>query len=511
MSASLLKISPQKKISKHDKLEYGKQKVKKLETSMTNLVASALDIDPKEIISEKKQKCINCNDLDKLLDVIKEKVKISLNEEKIQLLTLTPDICLKELYLEFKKFYPEHKVGFSKFCELRPKWCLTIDSGGSHSVCVCSYHQNAKLMCSALSNSNLIYYKDLMKVCVCNIDSQNCMFNLCFNCSGKINLKTDLENVFEKNDFDFDYQITYKQWVSTDRTSLITVQTSISEFIETLSETLYDLCHHHFIKEAQSSYLSEAKQTLDQYTCIILMDFAENYSFLVQDAIQGFYWQADQATLHPFVIYYKDEKDHLKCECYCLISDHLCHDQSAVHCFLKKLLPMVKIKLHTVNKVKHFSDGAASQYKNYKCLINLIYHIVDHQINAEHHFFATSHGKSPCDGIGGTIKREAAKASLRAAITNQILTPQDLFTWAQKNIKGVNIFYPLSDDINNHETTFNLQKQYEGMRTVSGTRSYQCFVPDGEKLFLRRISSDTVYDTHVLNDVNLILKNPSNF
>ena len=89
---------------------------------------------------------------------------------------------------------------------------------------------------------------------------------------------------------------------------------------------------------------------------------------------------------------------------------------------------MVKINLPTVNKVKYFSDGAASHYKNYKCLINLIYHIVDHQINAEHHFFDMSHGKSPCDGIGGTIKREAAKASLRAAITNQILTPQDLFT-----------------------------------------------------------------------------------
>ena len=168
---------------------------------------------------------------------------------------------------------------------------------------------------------------------------------------------------------------------------------------------------------------------------------------------------------------------------------------------------MVKIKLPTVNKVKYFSDGAVSQYKNYKCLTNFIYHIVDHQINAEHHFFAKSHGKKPCDGIGGTIKREAAKASLRAAITNQILPPQDLFSWAQKNIKGVNIFYLSSDDINNHETTFNLQKRYEGMRTVPGTRSYHCFVPDGEKLFLQRISSDT----DVLNDANLILKNPSNF
>ena len=50
-SASLLEISPLKNASKRDKLEYGKQKVKKLETSMTNLVESAFDIDPKEILS----------------------------------------------------------------------------------------------------------------------------------------------------------------------------------------------------------------------------------------------------------------------------------------------------------------------------------------------------------------------------------------------------------------------------------------------------------------------------
>ena len=31
---------------------------------------------------------------------------------------------------------------------------------------------------------------------------------------------------------------------------------------------------------------------------------------------------------------------------------------------------------------------------------------------AEWNFFATSHGKGPPDGVGGFIKREAAKASL---------------------------------------------------------------------------------------------------
>ena len=49
-----------------------------------------------------------------------------------------------------------------------------------------------------------------------------------------------------------------------------------------------------------------------------------------------------------------------------------------------------------------------------------MYHLKVNKINGEHHFFTMSHSKSPCDGIGGTTKREATKVSLQVAITNQI-------------------------------------------------------------------------------------------
>ena len=74
--------------------------------------------------------------------------------------------------------------------------------------------------------------------------------------------------------------------------------------------------------------------------------------------------------------------------------------------------------------VYYFSDGAASQYKNYKNLCKLCFHVADHEVTAAWNFlFATSHGKSPCDGIGGTIKRLVARASLQATKEGQILTP----------------------------------------------------------------------------------------
>ena len=51
----------------------------------------------------------------------------------------------------------------------------------------------------------------------------------------------------------------------------------------------------------------------------------------------------------------------------------------------------------------YFSDGCAGQYKNCKNFINLCHHLEDFGIPAEWHFFATSHGKGPCDGLGGVV------------------------------------------------------------------------------------------------------------
>ena len=80
---------------------------------------------------------------------------------------------------------------------------------------------------------------------------------------------------------------------------------------------IYDLYHHHFIKDSQASYLRDSKENLDNKTCIILMDFAENYSFIIQDAMQGFYWQNSQAMLHPFAVYYRDlSTNELRCGSY---------------------------------------------------------------------------------------------------------------------------------------------------------------------------------------------------
>ena len=107
---------------------------------------------------------------------------------------------IKQLFLEFKKGYSTVKIGFSKFCELRPKWVKTVNHSGMHSVCVCQYHQNVKLLVSVIPGN--FEYKDILSKVVCNIDLRKCMLHLCSYCPGKTNLNKFLAEHFINNEFD---------------------------------------------------------------------------------------------------------------------------------------------------------------------------------------------------------------------------------------------------------------------------------------------------------------------
>ena len=58
-------------------------------------------------------------------------------------------------------------------------------------------------------------------------------------------------------------------------------------------------------------------------------------------------------------------------------------------------------------------------------------------MQGQRNFFATSHGKSPCDGIGGTVKRLTARASLQRLSQEQILTSDEMFAFCQQEIKWI--------------------------------------------------------------------------
>ena len=68
------------------------------------------------------------------------------------------------------------------------------------------------------------------------------------------------------------------------------------------------------------------------------------------------------------------------------------------------------------------------------------YKMLLEKVVSEWHFLATSHGKSQCDGVGGTVKRLVSRASLQL-ITDAIDTAEKIFYWRKENINGIKFFY----------------------------------------------------------------------
>ena len=66
--------------------------------------------------------------------------------------------------------------------------------------------------------------------------------------------------------------------------------------------------------------------------------------------------------------------------------------QTTIVDYLKETLP-------NITEIVYFSDGCGAHYKNNKNFINLCCHNIDFGIDAEWGFFATNHGKLPCDGL----------------------------------------------------------------------------------------------------------------
>ena len=184
---------------------------------------------------------------------------------------------LHELYTAFKEKHPNSKIGLSKFCNLRPKWYVTVSASGTHSVCVCTSQQNTKLIVDAFTSTinkcikklnelnseednnvqmlqNLdTDYKKMMQIIVCDTDNMECMVHHCEKCPGFNNLQAYLEG--KCSAFEFDDNITYSQLDSTDRTQLRNYPSTVKEFIELLVHLVDSLTTHSCVAKRQARHL----------------------------------------------------------------------------------------------------------------------------------------------------------------------------------------------------------------------------------------------------------------
>lgn len=394
-------------------------------------------------------------------------------------------VNLREAYALFPEWYEkqykeEITIGFSTFCQYRPEECiLPDDSKGIHNVCVCVYHQNVKLLLDGLHALIIklklkedipTTYKEIFNIILCENPTEACRYDECFDCPG-FNKVANQFLIFFKNSSITDIEC--KQWAIVDKKyQLITVKLTVQDYVEQLRKKFTaDFRIHDYVAKSQNDFVRSAINNLKDNEILVMLDFSENYSCIIQNEIQAHHWNHQQVTIHPFCIYRKINGE-AKPEHLVIISENLDHNVQAVTLFQEKLIAYLNEKKYNVSKIIYVSDGAAAQYKNRYNFLNLAHHFEKFSIIAEWHFFASCHGKSPCDGTGGTVKRLARRASIQNAL---IRTAKELYDWAIEALPNMNFVFCTNEEHSNIKNR--LSKYFEKAKTIKGTTSSHAFIP----------------------------------
>ena len=157
-------------------------------------------------------------------------------------------------------------------------------------------------------------YKDLMFFLVCSLSDEQCMLfqndevKKCSKCPSSEALEEHILQQIENFE-----QIDYSEWTTVDRTTMVKVTQNVSEFASKLVCLLQGLCAHHFMAKVQAAFYKSSKDNIMESECVVTLDFAENFTFQMQDEVQGAHpirlilsgaHSSVMATLHPFVIYF---------------------------------------------------------------------------------------------------------------------------------------------------------------------------------------------------------------
>lgn len=314
-------------------------------------------------------------------------------------------MTVAETWEQFKTQYPDVKVGLSKFASLRPKHIL-LSSQTPQNVCGCIYHSNMILLLESLHRkvpSIPLYSREaLMELCVCDMDSEECMINSCENCKDGTLFRSNIERLVSEDVMDNPF--TYLKWIEGEDGYIIkdTQNETVLGALQNLEDSLPQFQYHVFIKqEQQISYQNHKleSQNKDSQLAMLQVDFAENFTTLFQDEIQSAHWRQHQVSIFTIKIYYGDEIISR-----IIASDCRDHDKVSVSAYMKTTLDYIATKMPELKKLVIWSDGPSSQFKNkfIFILINLLQGLYSFDI--EWHFTATGHGKGANDALGGDAK-----------------------------------------------------------------------------------------------------------
>ena len=323
--------------------------------------------------------------------------KIGKPKEKMQIRHLCTSIS--ETHALFVREYGEI-VGKSKFAEYRPK-NIFLSSQLPHSVCLCRYHENYILALNAIhgiSPECPRYNHDFIESVICENPTKECWLFTCDVC--KDILDSNLEQYVNacKNS-----EVSWMVWQDSEGKLCKVLHSGsaleLRKHILGMSRTFFEHCYakRNQAVAYQNDRTAISATSFDPSAALVQVDFSENFTCIAQDEVQSFHWAQPQVTFFTVSAWFMSKQHPIV-----IVSDNRNHNKETVAIYMDRV---IKELPPCITKVYIWSDGPASQFKN-RYIVETIKII--QQRNKKDiiwNYFATSHGKSPVDGIGGALKR----------------------------------------------------------------------------------------------------------
>ncbi len=152
----------------------------------------------------------------------------------------------------------------------------------------------------------------------------------------------------------------------------------------------------------------DVKGSCNSTTCVVIIDFSENYTCGDNRAVQSSHFGASNAqiSLHTGAVYFACSS-----VSFCSISDCTRHDPAAIWAHLDPVLNFICKDFPEVSNIHFWSDGPMTQYRNKNNFY--LFSVMISKIGfryATWNMFEAGHGKGAADAVGGVLKRTADRS-----------------------------------------------------------------------------------------------------
>ena len=328
-------------------------------------------------------------------------------------------------------------VSYSQFCRYWPETIIKpkIEDFGS---CKCIPCENTELLLNAMKRQNLISKEHQLDIMIKDVRF------------GDKELEDKFIEELELLEKEKEKSLTYLHWEGVQKENgkrelIHRVQkTKSCPDAVGLMKSLYESLKLHLernfimkktIKERRETVLKSSDQAY------IHMDWAENLEIKIPGEVQSAFFSHTSVSLHTGYVYSNEDSGG-----FVSLSDDGCHKAEAIHAALKPVID--KLVDRGIKHIVCVSDSPTSQYRNNKNMWLTKEIAKNKNISIEWLFTEAGHGKSVCDGIGGTVKnllRDLTAYNTSLAISNakdvmDLISPHtsiDLFWYNKSDIDDV--------------------------------------------------------------------------